>query len=605
MQMTATELRRRYLKFFQERGHAVIPSASLIPQLDPTVLFQSAGMQPLVPYLLGQPHPDGKRLVNVQKCIRTDDINEVGDTFHLTFFEMLGNWSLGDYWKKEATEMAMEFLLDPKIGLGLEKQVLHFTVFEGDEQVPPDKEAASAWEALGISSDQIHYLPYKDNWWALGDTGPQGPDTEIFVDINTPKCSADCRPGCGCGKFVEIWNLVFMSYNRGEDGSLTPLKKKNIDTGMGLERALQVLNKQPSVYETDVFKPIVEKIYEIARITDPSKGQLRSIRIIADHIRSAAMALADDQGLVPSNLERGYVIRRLLRVAIRHGLQLGIDRFFLGELVPRVLAALGEEYDELVRNKDHVLSEIEKEEKRFRNTVRRGLRIAEKTLDEKGELTGNDAFMLFATYGFPIEMTVQIAEENGQKIDLAEFRKEFERHRQISRDATQQKFTSGLADHSEEVIRLHTATHLLHAALHNLIGPDVYQKGSNITKQRLRLDVQLNRKLTAKELTQVEKWVNDIIQRDLPITFETMSPQEAKKQGALGFFGEKYGDQVKVYSVGDVSKEICSGPHVSQTGILSKFRIVRQKRIGADTLRLRGVLESDDKDDHSKHQEAS
>jgi alanyl-tRNA synthetase len=591
MQMTAPELRKRYIQFFKERNHAVIPSTSLIPQLDPTVLFMSAGMQPLVPFLLGQPHPQGTRLVNVQKCIRTDDIDEVGDTFHLTFFEMLGNWSLGDYWKREAIEMAMEFLTNPKTGLGLDKQVLHISVFEGDTQVPPDEEAATVWEELGIPRDRIHLLPYKDNWWALGDTGPQGPDTEIFVDTGAPLCSDECRPNCGCGKFVEIWNLVFMSYNRSEDGTLTPLEKKNIDTGMGLERALQALNRLPSVYETGVFKPIMDKIHEITKISEPAPEQMRSMRIIADHIRSAAMALADDQGLVPSNVERGYVIRRLLRVAIRQGLQLGIEEYFLKQIVPVVFDILGEEYDELLRNKAHVLNEIEKEEKRFRTTVRRGLRIAERTLKEKGILTGKDAFMLFATYGFPIEMTVQIAEENGQEVDLEEFRKEFERHQQISRDATQHRFTSGLADHSEEVIQLHTATHLLHTALRRCIGPSIHQKGSNITKERLRLDVQLNRKLTPEELQQIEEWVNAIIQRKLPVTFETMSPEEAKKQGALGFFGEKYGEHVKVYSVGEVSKEICSGPHVENTGVLGKFRLVKQKRIGADTLRLRGVLE--------------
>lgn len=591
MQMTASELRKRYIQFFKKRDHAVIPSASLIPQLDPTVLFMSAGMQPLVPFLLGQPHPQGTRLVNVQKCIRTDDIDEVGDTFHLTFFEMLGNWSLGDYWKREAIEMAMEFLTNPKTGLGLKKQVLHITVFEGDDQVPPDEEAASVWEELGISRDQIHPLSYKDNWWALGDTGPQGPDTEIFVDIGTPLCSNECRPGCGCGKFVEIWNLVFMSYDRSEDGTLAPLEKKNIDTGMGLERALQVLNRLPSVFDTELFKPIMDKIREITKISDPTPEQMRSMRIIADHIRSAAMALADDQGLVPSNVERGYVIRRLLRIAIRQGLQLGIEDYFLKQIVPEVFDILGMEYDELLRNNTHVLNEIEKEEKRFRRTVRRGLRIAERTLKEKGILTGKDAFMLFATYGFPIEMTVQIAEENGQKVNLDEFRKEFEKHQQISRDAMQQRFTSGLADHSEEVIKLHTATHLLHTALRRFIGPSVYQKGSNITKERLRLDVQLNRKLTPEELQQIEEWVNKIIQRDLPVTSETMSPEEAKKQSALGFFGEKYGEHVKVYSVGDVSKEICSGPHVENTGVLGTFRIVKQKRIGADTLRLRAVLE--------------
>jgi len=547
-----------------------------------------------VPFLLGQPHPEGTRLVNVQKCIRTDDIDEVGDTFHLTFFEMLGNWSLGDYWKREAIEMAMEFLTNPKTGLGLKKQVLHITVFEGDDQVPPDEEAASVWDELGIPREQIHFLPYKDNWWALGDTGPQGPDTEIFVDTGAPLCSDECRPNCGCEKFVEIWNLVFMSYDRSEDGTLTPLEKKNIDTGMGLERVLQVLKKLPSVFETGVFKPIMDKIREITKISDPTPEQMRSMRIIADHIRSAAMALADDQGLVPSNVERGYVIRRLLRVAIRQGLQLGIEDYFLKQIVPEVFDILGTEYDELLRNKTHVLNEIEKEEKRFRTTVRRGLRIAERTLKEKGILTGKDAFMLFATYGFPIEMTVQIAEENGQKVDLDEFREEFEKHQQISRDATQQRFTSGLADHSEEVIQLHTATHLLHTALRRFIGHSVYQKGSNITKERLRLDVQLNRKLTPEELQQIEEWVNEIIQSELPVTFETMSPEEAQKQGALGFFGEKYGEHVKVYSVGDVSKEICSGPHVENTGVLGTFRVVKQKRIGADTLRLRAVLKQKD-----------
>ncbi|MFX1540596.1 MAG: alanine--tRNA ligase [Promethearchaeota archaeon] len=588
--MTASELRKRFLQFFKDKDHAIIPSASLIPQLDPTVLFMSAGMQSLVPFLLGQPHPQGTRLANVQKCFRTDDIDEVGDTFHLTFFEMLGNWSLGDYWKRAAIEMAMDFLITPEYGLGLQKDVLHVTVFEGDKQVPADEEAADIWEEMGISRNRIHFLPYKDNWWGLGETGPQGPDTEIFVDIGIPACSKTCRPGCGCGKFVEIWNLVFMSYDRATDGKLTPLKRKNIDTGMGLERALQAINQLSSVYETTVFQPIMDKIKAITKISEPSAEQMRSMRIIADHIRSAAMALADDHGLVPSNVERGYVIRRLIRIAIRRGLQLGVEHFFLSELVPPILETLGSKYDELLRNKDHVQKEIEKEEKRFRTTVRRGLRIAGRILNEKGILTGKDAFMLFATYGFPIEMTVQIAEEHGQKIDIGEFRKEFERHQQISRDATEQRFTSGLADHSDEVIQLHTATHLLHQALRQIIGPSVYQKGSNITKERLRLDVQLNRKLTAEELKQVETWVNEIIEQNLPISFETMSPEEAKRQGALGFFGEKYGDQVKVYSVGDVSKEICSGPHVERTGILGKFRITKQKRIGADTLRLRAIL---------------
>jgi alanyl-tRNA synthetase len=465
------------------------------------------------------------------------------------------------------------------------------TVYEGDDQVPADEEAASAWEEQGVPRSRIHFLPAKDNWWALGDTGPQGPDTEIFVDVGTPACSKTCRPGCGCGRFVEIWNLVFMRYDRSKEGILTPLKHMNIDTGMGLERALQVINQLESVFETDVFLPLVRKIKTIAKIEDPSPTDVTSLRIIADHLRSAVMALADDQGLVPSNVERGYVIRRLLRVAIRRGLQLGIDDFFLKDLVPVVITMLGKQYDELIRNRGHIETQIKKEEKRFRNTLRRGLRIAERIFKEKGRLTGKDGFMLFATYGFPIEMTMQIAGEHGQKVDLEEFRAEFERHRQISREATQERFTSGLADHSEEVIRLHTATHLLHQALRKFVGPSVFQKGSNITKERLRLDVQLNRKLTPEERKQIEEWVNDIIQQDLLITFKTISPEQAQKEGALGFFGEKYGDQVKVYSVGDVSKEICSGPHVERTGVLGRFSIIKQKRIGADTLRLRAVLE--------------
>lgn len=382
-----------------------------------------------------------------------------------------------------------------------------------------------------------------------------------------------------------------MEFNRDEDGTLTPLTKKNIDTGMGLERALQVINGLPSVYETELLQPLMDKIQKITKIMKPTSPQVRSMRIIADHLRSAAMVLADDHGLVPSNVEHGYVIRRLLRIAIRHGLQLGINQSFLPELVQPVIDTLSDVYPEIAQNKNRVLSEITKEEKRFRATVRRGLRIAAKTLEEKGALTGTDAFMLFSTYGFPLEMTVQIAEENGQKVDVEEFQKEFEKHRELSRDSTQERFASGLADYSDEVIQLHTATHLLHSALRQFIGSSVYQKGSNITKERLRLDVQLNRKLTSEELKQVEDWVNEVIKRDLPVTFKTTSPEAARKQGALGFFGEKYGNQVKVYSVGNVSTEICSGPHVTHTGVLGKFRITKQKRIGSDVLRLRAILE--------------
>ncbi len=592
MQMTSKELRERFLRFFEKRGHSVIPSASLIPEMDPTVLFTTAGMHPLVPYLMGQPHPQGRRLVNCQKCFRTDDIEEIGDSFHLTFFEMLGNWSLGDYYKREIIEWAMEFLTDPAEGLGLDKEKLSVTVYEGDVQIPPDEEAARIWEETGIPRERIHFLPRTDNWWGpVGDSGPCGPDTEIFFDIGLKPCSSECCPGCGCGKYIEIWNLVFMGYNQTLEHLYPPLEQKNVDTGMGLERALQVINGLPSVYETDLLSPIMEKIKEIARIRETSPEQVQVLRILVDHARSSVLALADDKGLVPSNVEHGYVIRRLLRIAIRKGFQLGINGSFLGDLVPTVLEILGDIYPELHRNQERITVEIAKEEKRFRSALRRGLRVCEKILKEKGELTAKDAFILFQSHGFPLEMTAQIAKEHGQQVDAAEFRSEFEKHRQISREAAQGRFQSGLADHSEEVTRLHTATHLLHQALRRFVGQEVLQKGSNITRERTRLDVQLGRKLTEEELRQVEDWVNEIIRRDLPIRSETMSPEEALAQGAIGLFGGKYGDQVTVYSVGDVSKEICIGPHVKRTGVLGTFRITKQKRIGANTLRIRGVLE--------------
>jgi alanyl-tRNA synthetase len=505
---------------------------------------------------------------------------------------MLGQWSLGDYFKREAIEMAMQFLTDLSEGLGLDKTKLSVTLYEGDDQIPADEEAARVWERLGLPRSRIYFLPRSDNWWGpVGETGPCGPDTEMFIDVGLPSCSSQCRPGCGCGKYVEIWNLVFMGYNRTPEGRYVPLKQKNVDTGMGLERVLQVLNGLPSVYETDVLQPMMDKVRTLGRIRSPSPDQLHAMRVIVDHVRAAVMALADDRGLVPSNVEQGYVIRRLLRVAIRRGLQLGIDRDFLTDLIPPVIETMGDEYPELRRNQRHVVTESGKEEKRFRATVRRGLRICEKIMAEKGSLTGKDAFMLFSTYGFPLEMTVQIAQEQGQKVDLTEFRDEFEHHRELSRDATQQRFTSGLADHSEVVVRLHTATHLLHAGLRRFVDSSIYQKGSNITKERLRLDVQLSRKLTPAELRQVEDWVNAIIRRDLPVTREVMSPKEALARGALGFFGEKYGERVSVYRVGDMSKEICAGPHVEHTGVLGTFRIQKQERIGADTLRLRAVLE--------------
>ncbi|MFW9973862.1 MAG: alanine--tRNA ligase [Candidatus Thorarchaeota archaeon] len=589
--MQVNKLREMYLKFFKDRGHSVIASASLIPEDDPTVLFTSAGMHPLVPYLLGQPHPEGKRLANVQKCVRTTDIDDVGDTTHLTFFEMLGNWSLGDYWKKQAITWSYEFLTSKKY-LGFSPEKLSVTVFAGDDDSPTDDEAAEGWRSVGIPDKRIYFLGKEDNWWIAGNSGPCGPCTEMFIEVDEiPKCSPECRPGCYCGHFVEVWNDVFMQYNKLADGSYQPLKQRSIDTGMGVERTLAMLQKVPSVFETEVFAPLISKIKKLSSKQEFTENDERLIRIIADHVRSAVMIMADDRRIGPSNVEQGYIVRRLLRKAIHSADRLGIKQDFMNILAEIVIDMFKDIYGEVERNKEFIMNNLTDEEAKFRKTLTKALRRFEKIFQDTNTITGADAFLLFTSFGLPLEMTRDLAREKGIKIDIDEFTKQFEEHREISRTATQGKFKGGLAEHTERIVKLHTATHLLQAALRKVLGDEVTQNGSNITEERLRFDFTFSRKLTPEEVQEVEKLVNDIIAQDLEVTQQFLPYDEAIKRGALAFFKENYGETVSVYSVGDFSMELCGGPHVENTGVLKKFRITQQKSIGAGLMRIRAVIE--------------
>ena len=590
--MKAKELRKKYLEFFKEKGHAVIASGSLMPENDPTVLFTSAGMHPLVPYLLGEPHPEGKRLVDCQKCVRTTDIDEVGDSTHLTFFEMLGNWSLNDYWKKEAITWSYEFLTSKK-WLGFDPDKLSVTVFAGDKDAERDMESAEIWESVGVPKERIYYLPKTDNWWGpAGTTGPCGPDTEIFIEVDTvPKCGSECRPGCECGHYVEIWNDVFMYYDKKEDGTYVKMDRHNIDTGMGVERTTAMLQGVPTVYDTDLFLPLITRIKEMSGVEEPTTEQTRQIRTIADHVKSAVMIMADDRKVGPSNVEAGYIVRRLIRKAIHRADLLGIDQGFMKDLADITIEMYKEVYDEVERNKDFVHQNLEDEEKKFRKTLRKALRKLHKILADTSTITGEDAFLLFTSFGLPVEMTHEIAVENGIDVDMEEFQKQFEHHREISRTATQGKFKGGLADHSEEITQLHTATHLLQSALRKVLGVEVTQTGSNITKERLRFDFTFDRKLTPDEVAEVENLVNGVIQKDIEVTRESMPYDDAIAAGAMAFFKENYGETVSVYYVGDFSMELCGGPHVERTGALGKFKIGKQKKIGAGVMRIRAVLE--------------
>ena len=593
--LTANELRKKFIDFFVSKGHVQISGASVIPENDPTVLFTTAGMHPLVPYILGQPHPAGKRLTDYQKCIRTGDIDSVGDPHHLTCFEMLGNWSLGDYFKKEMIPWSYEFLTKE---LGIDPDKLSVTVFEGEEGIPRDEESAAIWNKCGIPYERIHFMPRSDNWWGpAGETGPCGPDTEMFIDTGRPACGPDCKPGCGCGKYFEIWNDVLMGYQKTKDGRFVEMERKCIDTGMGIERTIAILQGKKSVYETEVMQPILRKIGELAGVTygNDEKTDV-SMRIIADHIRTSTFILGDQRGVSPSNVGQGYILRRLIRRAVRNGKHLGIEGAFLAKVAEVVIDLYGEPYPELVQNKDRVYTELTAEENKFSETLEKGEKQFDKMtffLEKQGvkEIAGGSAFKLYDTYGFPIELTQELAAEKGFTVDVKGFQEAFAKHQELSRTAMAGDFKSGLGDHSEETTALHTATHMLQAALRQVLGTEVGQKGSNITPERLRFDFTYHEKMTPEQIKQVEDIVNEQIKKDLKVTVETMSPEEAVKKGAIAFFSSKYGEQVTVYSVGDFSKEVCAGPHVTHTGDMGHFHILKEESSSAGVRRIKAVLE--------------
>jgi alanyl-tRNA synthetase len=594
--MTANELRSKYLEFFSKHGHAVISGKSLIPENDPTVLFTTAGMHPLVPYILGEQHPAGKRLVNHQKCIRTGDIDDVGDFSHLTFFEMLGNWSLGDYFKEEAIRMSYEFLTGSR-WLGISPDAISITVFAGDENVPRDDESAKIWRALGIPDDRIYFLGRKDNWWGpAGATGPCGPDSEMFVDTGIPG-SDQSRPGVSDGKFMEVWNDVFMQYNKQADGSFSELARKCVDTGMGIERTVAILQGKNSVYETEVFTPLIEKMEDISGASYGNDAEAdTSFRIICDHVKAASFILGDERGVVPSNVGQGYILRRLIRRAVRHGRKLGLNKEFLRQPAALVVEMYQDAYPELKENRDRIETELVGEEEKFFSTLQKGEREFEKLLPEirsKGSDTipGELAFHLYDTFGFPVEITEELGREHGLSVDREGFEAAYAEHQEKSKSDTSATFKGGLADHSEMTTRLHTATHLLHQALRDVLGEHVGQKGSNITPDRLRFDFSHSQKMSPDEIQKVQEIVNEQIDRELPVEIETMPIEEAKDRGAIALFGEKYGEVVKVYKIGDFSMEVCGGPHVENTKQLGRFKILKEQSSSQGVRRIKAVLE--------------
>ncbi len=591
--MKAQELRTKWTEFFKSKGHTIIPSASLVPENDPSVLFTMAGMLPLVPYLMGQPHPGGKRLANIQKCIRTIDIDEVGDATHTSFFEMMGNWSLGDYFKKEVIEFSHEFLTDPK-NLGLSLDRLAFSVFAGDDEASRDEESASHWLRLGIAPERIAYLPKEDNWWIAGSTGPCGPDTEMFYwsDDGTP-APANFQETKDDKRWVEIGNDVFIQYEKKADGSLTPLAQQNVDTGMGLDRLLMVLNGQTSIYDTDLFKPMFDVISLSQEIL--SGDELREARIVVDHVRAALFMAAD--GVEPSNKERGYILRRLLRRSIVYARRLNLSEHWLKALIGKVMEEYAEAYPELVINSEAIFARLETEQIKFGKTLEKGLKEFEKLFEKQGRINGTDAFNLYQTYGFPWELTKELAEASGQNVARGEFEAEFKKHQDLSRTASSGTFKGGLADHSDVVVRYHTATHLMHKALRDVLGPDVWQKGSNITAERTRFDFTYPQKMTDEQKKQVEDLVNKWIQQDAEMKQEMMPLEKARELGAIGLFGEKYADTVSIYTATDtktgevISREFCGGPHVEHTGLIGKFRIAKEEAVSSGIRRIKGVIE--------------
>ncbi|MCK5249344.1 MAG: alanine--tRNA ligase [Spirochaetaceae bacterium] len=594
--MTANELRHKYIDFFVAHGHAEISGKSLIPENDPTVLFTTAGMHPLVSYILGQDHPAGTRLTNVQKCIRTGDIEAVGDTSHLTFFEMLGNWSLRDYFKKEALTWSYEFLTSDEY-LGLDKDRISVTVFKGDDDAPFDSESYDTWVSLGIPLERIYKLPKEDNWWGpAGQTGPCGPDSEMFYDTGIDACGPHCQPGCSCGKYFEIWNDVFMQYDKLADGTYKLLEKPCVDTGMGVERTVTMLLGEKNVYETDLFTDIISAIEDISgRKYDENDSTIQSFRIISDHVKTATMILGDENGIKPSNLGQGYILRRLIRRAVRHGLNLGIETDFLGRIADSVIGIYKGVYDELQDRRDVIISELTLEEAQFRKTLEHGHKEFDKLLpnlqrNPKKIIPGRVAFRLYDTYGFPVELTEELAAEYGMTVDRDGFDEAFKKHQETSKKGADKSFKGGLADDSVMSTRYHTATHLLHEALRQILGDHVAQKGSNINADRLRFDFVHPQPMTPEEKAAVEDLVNETIARNLPVSMTTMTLQEARDVNARALFEGKYDEQVKVYSIGDFSTEVCGGPHVEAIGELGKFRISKEQSSSRGVRRIRGVL---------------
>ncbi len=600
--LTADELREMYLKFFESKGHKIIPGASVIPENDPTVLFTTAGMHPLVPYLMGaMEHPAGTRLTDVQKCVRTGDIDAVGDSAHLTFFEMLGNWSLNDYFKKEAISWSYEFLTTK---LGFSPDQLSVTVFRGEGvegepgYIPADEEAVEIWKSLGIPDERIYRLPREDNWWGpAGTTGPCGPDTEMFIDTGKEKCGPDCRPGCHCGKYIEIWNDVFMQYNKNAEGAFEPLGRHNVDTGMGVERTICMMSGAATVYDTEIFAPIMAKIDELSTVTpEDAELALKSRRIIADHMRTATFILCDPKGGVkPGNVGANYVLRRLIRRAVRYSRFLGIAPGFTVKLAETICEKYKHVYPELAENLATCKADLEAEENRFNQTLDKGEAMFNKVAEQlkahgQTQISGKTAFKLYDTFGFPFEMTLEMAEKAGLEVDKEGFDEANRKHQELSRTTSAGSFKAGLQDNSEVVTRMHTATHLLHAALHKVLGPTANQKGSNITAERLRFDFTWPEPMTAEQKDAVEKLVNEWIEAGIEVTKKTTTVEEAKAEGAMALFGAKYGDEVSLYSIGDVSKEICCGPHVANTKELGSFKIKKEQSSSAGVRRIKAVI---------------
>lgn len=591
MKITAQELRKKYLDFFANNNHQIIPSSSIVPENDPTVLFTTAGMHPLVPYLLGEHHPAGNKLTDVQKCIRTSDIDEVGDNSHNTFFEMLGNWSLGAYFKEESIKYSYEFLTSDKyLNIPLEK--LYFTVFAGNKDIPRDQKSYDVWRSLGIKEDHLFFLPEECNFWILGSgIGPCGSDTEIFYDTGKEKCCENCNPACDCGKYLEIWNNVFMEYFKEANGSLRPLEKQNVDTGMGLERTITVLNNLESIYDSDIFMGVKQKLEELSGLKYSENK--KSFRIIMDHIRTSTFILADDHLIKPSNIGAGYVLRRLLRRAIRHLKRININDYVLNDLALIFINDYKEVYKELERNQKIVFEELEKVYNKFSKTLKDGERLFYKTIKklDGNILSGLDAFKLFDTFGFPLEMTKELAFENNIQVDEEGFYKCFQNHQEKSRTIDAGSFKGGLADTSEESIKYHTLAHLLLATLQEIYGKDIVQKGCNITSERIRFDFNLDHKLSDEEKNKIENRVNEMIKSATPVSQKEVTYEEAKKEGAHGTFTGKYGDIVKVYTIGSLSKEICGGPHVENTKVLGHFKITKEESSSAGVRRIKGILE--------------